>query len=406
MLGTTVRKVKTAPLGVTTQALEWPRAKGDRVAGGIFLIKGDGELVELSEEAYDSEALLQGLLARYPRLLGGDDAGSATRSWLLIEREVGVPDNAEAPDRWAVDHLFLDQDAIPTLVEVKRSTDTRIRREVVGQMLDYAANAIVYWPVETIRAKFEARCDREELDPALVLTETFGADCAPEELWERVKTNLQAGKIRMLFVADVIPPELRRVVEFLNTQMDPAEVLALEIRQFVGEDLKTLVPRVIGQTAEAQQKKRGGGTGAAAVYLRGADEFIRSIEQAPVTEQSRLRRLAEWAQALERDGLTRLGTSVGKIRWVLNLYLLDEDVVLVSIWNEAKKNDRNASVTAWRTVFERRAPKSLTLVEAASPVPVGQGRCVYDPSDKFLDAIRTGYEEAAGLREPKGPSGP
>ena len=28
----------------------------------------------------------------------------------------------------------------PTLVEVKRSSDTRIRREVVGQMLDYAAN--------------------------------------------------------------------------------------------------------------------------------------------------------------------------------------------------------------------------------------------------------------------------
>jgi hypothetical protein len=33
-----------------------------------------------------------------------------------------------------------DQNAVPTLVEVKRSSDTRIRREVVGQMLDYAAN--------------------------------------------------------------------------------------------------------------------------------------------------------------------------------------------------------------------------------------------------------------------------
>jgi hypothetical protein len=59
-------------------------------------------------------------------------------------------------NRWSVDHLFLDQDAVPTIVEVKRSTDTRIRREVVGQMLDYAANAVVYWPVEAIRAEFEA----------------------------------------------------------------------------------------------------------------------------------------------------------------------------------------------------------------------------------------------------------
>jgi len=70
-----------------------------------------------------------------------------------------------------------------------------------------------------------------------------------------VKTNLQAGKVRLLFVADQIPPELRRVVEFLNAQMDPAEVLAVEIRQYVGEEFKTLVPRVIGQTIEAERKR-------------------------------------------------------------------------------------------------------------------------------------------------------
>jgi hypothetical protein len=62
----------------------------------------------------------------------------------------------------------------------------------------------------------------------------------------------------MVFVADDIPPELRRVVEFLNEQTDPAEVLALEVKQFVGEGLKTLVPRVIGQTAEAERKKPSG----------------------------------------------------------------------------------------------------------------------------------------------------
>jgi hypothetical protein len=45
----------------------------------------------------------------------------------------------------------------------------------------------------------------------------------------------------------------------LNTQMDPAEVLAVEIKQYVGGKLKTLVPRVMGQTVEAQQKKSGAG---------------------------------------------------------------------------------------------------------------------------------------------------
>jgi hypothetical protein len=57
-----------------------------------------------------------------------------------------------------------------------------------------------------------------------------------------VETNLQAGRIRLIFVADEIPPGLRRIVEFLNRQMDPTEVVAIEVRQHVGPGLKALAP--------------------------------------------------------------------------------------------------------------------------------------------------------------------
>jgi len=228
-------------------------------SGEIFLIKDDGQLVGMKQRQYESEDLLQELLQKYPNLLAGDQMDNKSpRRWLLISREVGVPDEEEGGDRWSLDHLFLDQDGIPTLVEVKRSSDTRIRREVVGQMLDYAANAVVYWPIETIRAKFEARCGEEGKDAQQVLSAFLTGVTQQDEFWQMVKTNLQAGKIRLVFVADEIPSELRRVVEFLNTQMDPAEVLAVEISQYAAEGLKTLVPRVIGQTEEAQQKKSGG----------------------------------------------------------------------------------------------------------------------------------------------------
>jgi len=227
-------------------------------SGEIFLIKDDGELVGMTEQKYDSEDLLQGLLEKYPNLLAGDQMDSESpRRWLLISREVGVPDEEEGGGRWSLDHLFLDQDGIPTLVEVKRSNDTRIRREVVGQMLDYAANAVMYWPIEAIQAKFSARCDFEGIDAGEVLSEFLNGAGKEDEFWQKVKTNLQAGKIRLLFVADEIPSELRRIVEFLNTQMDPAEVLAVEIRQYASGALKTLVPRVIGQTEGAKQKTPG-----------------------------------------------------------------------------------------------------------------------------------------------------
>lgn len=55
----------------------------------------------------------------------------------------------------------------------------------------------------------------------------------------------------------MIPPELRAIVEFLNRQMSPADVLAVEIRQYVDESgqHQTLVPRLIGDTSVARQAK-------------------------------------------------------------------------------------------------------------------------------------------------------
>jgi hypothetical protein len=261
----------------------------------IFLIQNDGQLIAMREQAYDSEALLQDLLARYPHLLVGDQIDPAQpRRWLPITREASLPSEEGGSGRWAVDHLFLDQDAVPTLVEVKRSSDTRIRREVVGQMLDYAANAVVYWPIEILRAQFETQCQRRGVDPDQELASFLGPEHDPLLFWQQAKTNLQAGKVRLLFVADEIPAELHRIVEFLNQQMDPAEVLAIEIKQYTGTGVSTLVPTVVGQTAEVQQRRAG-----PIAARRQWDEpsFFQTLQHtrtAPEVEAAR--RLLNWAR--------------------------------------------------------------------------------------------------------------
>jgi hypothetical protein len=105
-----------------------------------------------------------------------------------------------------------------------------------------------------LRARFEEGREEPEQELAEFLADV---DADHEEFWQKVKTNLRAGKVRLIFVADQVPAELRRIVEFLNQQMDPAEVLAVEIKQYTGQNMRTLVPRVIGQTVEAQQRKTG-----------------------------------------------------------------------------------------------------------------------------------------------------
>ncbi|HKT11638.1 MAG TPA: hypothetical protein VJW77_07415 [Terriglobia bacterium] len=223
--------------------------------GSIYFIQNDANLVEMKEQPYDSEDLLQRLLADYVDLLPGDQINSTSpRRWLFISREAPVPSEEAGSGRWAVDHLFLDQEGVPTLVEVKRSTDTRIRREVVGQMLDYAANVKAYWEVESIQEWLEKTCESQGRDSEEAIRELVGKELDTQAFWQAVKTNLQAGRIRLLFVADVIPSELQRIVEFLNEQMDPVEVFAIEIHQFVGENSRVLVPRVIGQSAATPVK--------------------------------------------------------------------------------------------------------------------------------------------------------
>lgn len=155
--------------------------------------------------------------------------------------------------RWSLDHLFIDQDGVPTLVEVKRSTDTRIRREVVGQMLDYAANGVKYWPIATLQAQFEMT--HAATGPLEKLDWLVGEPTESDAFWQLVQRNLTDGRIRLVFLADEIPSELQRIIEFLNEQMSRTEVIGVEVRQHVGGGHQTLVPRVIGATAQARQVK-------------------------------------------------------------------------------------------------------------------------------------------------------
>lgn len=218
----------------------------------IFLVADDeGKLNQMVETEYENEDILQLLLEKYPDLLPGDQISPEDpRRWLLVSREMGVPGDIDETGRWSLDHLFLDQDGIPTFVECKRSTDTRSRREVVAQMLDYAANGTEYWSMDRLRqaAAETARSQGRLLDDEVMEISGYEDDEGVEAYWNTVEENLKAGKVRLVFVADKTPKELRRLVEFLNAKMEDVEVIAVEIKQYMGEGRKALVPRVIGIT--------------------------------------------------------------------------------------------------------------------------------------------------------------
>ncbi len=179
---------------------------------------------------------------------------------------MSVPDKVDGANRWSLDHLFVDQDAIPTLVEVKQSKNTEIRRQIVGQLMDYAANGSEYWTIGQIREEFARTCLKANIQESQLFRQ-FLEDVNEETtehvllervqgFWDSVAANLKSGNLRLLFVADVIPYELRRIIEFLNNQMRPARVMGVEIRQYKGFNMTAFVPRVFPQQVMNQKPPR------------------------------------------------------------------------------------------------------------------------------------------------------
>ncbi len=224
----------------------------------IYISSSDGRLQPLEESVFPDEADLQALIAAHPELLDGEliRPGHARR-WILVKREKGITPSQGETARWAVDHLLIDQDAVPTLVEVKRGSNPEIRRSIIGQLLEYAAHALETWTAGELRRAFERQSEAHGRyargEVAALLRTDDEADV--DAFWEHVAANLAAKRLRLLFVADRIPD---RVVEFLNGQMPHIEVLAVEIKSFQGPSGQTLMPRVIGRTSAAAARSGSG----------------------------------------------------------------------------------------------------------------------------------------------------
>ena len=225
----------------------------------VYTINNEWSSSEMERIHVQNEDIeLQRILEMNYDLLPGDQIDpDDPRRWLLIKREMPVPDPGTGQPRWSIDFLFADQDAIPTFVECKRFSDTRARREVVGQMIEYAANGHRYWDKETLRDFAEKSATSRMLSLELALSDLQGSDGdSPDEFFDRLQQNLREGQLRIVFFLEDSPPELRTVVEFLNKQMERSDVLLVEARQYRSESGRIVVPTLFGFTEEARLVKR------------------------------------------------------------------------------------------------------------------------------------------------------
>lgn len=252
------------------------------------------------------EDALQTFFEKYPQILPGkqiDPVSEDPPHFVLLRREMPV-------GGWSLDHLFIDQNSILTLVETKLFQNPESRREVIGQIIEYAASAPESWSGGRARQKatefWSNQNPPEELDG--ILQREFGEDLDIEEFWKKAEENLRDRKIRLIIATDELRSEVRRMIEYLNNEMQNTEVLGLELK-FYGEQTESmvLVPLLAGQSQSIIDKK---GSTSSSRMAWTKDTFLKDAKE-KINDDAIYEILADLFDFSEKNALLELGTGSG-----------------------------------------------------------------------------------------------
>ncbi|HYU20243.1 MAG TPA: hypothetical protein VEQ11_16260 [Chloroflexota bacterium] len=339
----------------------------------------------LAPAGFPDEAALHKSVAEAPQIL--PLAGSPRV--IVVGKEVTLGSGS-------ADLLGIEPTGRLAIIEVKLAKNAEARRAVVAQVLAYAAYLSGLDPTALqtdILGRHLREREYESLAAAVAANDQDGS-FELETFSSGLAENLAQGRFRLVFVLDDAPDELIRLVGYLQTITDKLLIDLITVSAYQVEGSQILVPqRVDPERRPLEAPVQTPRARAEGVYVDGADDFAAAINQAREEHRPALSRLCEWAMSLEREGLARLVTYTGKGRLTLAPRLRLDNAGLVTIVNE---NGRPC-FWMWRSVFERRAPKSIPRIEQiTAPIPIGNGNTVREVNDELLETLADAYREAAG----------
>lgn len=346
------------------------------------MARGRSRLVPLQPTGFPDEATLHALVAREPQLLPLSGAPQIA----VLGQEVALGEGS-------ADILAVEDSGRLVVMEVKLAVNAEARRAVVAQALAYASylDRLSMPELEsTVLGRHLRSAGHETVIEAVVSQDQEGAFDAAT-FGDGLADSLAHGRFRVVLVLDRAPSELIRLVGYLERVSGELTIDLVTVAAYDVGGSRVIVPQRIdpeGSLADHGGARRPAPQGE---LTSGADAFERSLDNDP-PDQELLRRLVSWARNLEAEGLARLYSFRGVSgRMTLLPRLPGEEVGLVTAWN-----DGGASLSFWRSVFERRAPQTLTRVEERTGRQMGQGTGTSEIDDPLLAALDDAYREAAG----------
>lgn len=290
------------------------------------------------------------------------------------------------------DLIAVEPSGRPVVIEIKLGKNNEARRAVVAQALAYAAylNLLTADQFESaILAKHLTARGWDSLTQAMQSTDQDGSfDVAGFQ--SGLDDAFARGAFRIVFVLDAAPTDLIQLVGYLELIAERVQIDLITVEAYDVEGSRVLIPqRIDSERVETTKAKSAAKPGVQAVP--GADLFAASIASAASEQRLGLETVLAWAKALEDGKLARLFSYPGTNRFILQPRLPNDDVGLVTIWNE-----KGASLQFWRSVFLKRAPTALVALDKYLPTPIGPGNSTRDISPELLELLSTAYAEAKG----------
>jgi len=164
------------------------------------------------------------------------------------ERAVVVAREVSTREGGRIDVVAVDQDGVITLCECKLDRNAGSRREVLGQVLEYAGS------LKGMRFGDFRRLmsDRLEVDLIDAMRERATEDFDTAGWEETVARSLNGGQFRLVVAVDQLTDVLKQTVLYLNERA-AFSLLVAEMRRVRHNGVEMLAPSVFGE--EAAQRK-------------------------------------------------------------------------------------------------------------------------------------------------------
>ncbi|MBC7985624.1 MAG: hypothetical protein H7X93_02995 [Sphingomonadaceae bacterium] len=188
-----------------------------------------------------SEAAIQALIQEFPNCLPIAEIDPLFIDPVPICTELNTPAGP-------IDNFMVTASGLPVLVECKLWRNPEGRREVVGQILDYAKE-LSRWTSSDLQREVSRRLRRDG-NTVLELVRSAGHEIDEIGFNDALTTNLRRGRFLLLIVGDGIREGVEAISEYLQTHAGLHFTLGLvEMPIHAAADgSRVIAPRVLAKT--------------------------------------------------------------------------------------------------------------------------------------------------------------